>query len=227
MTVRSRIVRLYDLGLLLFPKEFRSAYKEQLLLTAEDMLNDADAKSNNFMLVARLFYDLFCNAIKEHFNQLKRASLMQKAVTRRNRYLSAALLGLQVFSVLIIAAFCISNVQFVAREFIFNKATYLSPGFAYATLAISVLPVVMIALAFLLLRRSARFSLWSSVVRACLIGVGGMVVYTLVNRLAVQVFWQFAPFWHPEYTDWLFAIAALISLYYLLKSPRVTAAHKS
>ena len=152
---------------------------------------------------------------------------MQKTATRRNRYLSAALLGLQVFSVLIVAAFCISNVQFVAREFIFNKATYLSPGFAYATLAISVLPVVMIALAFLLLRRSARYSTWSAIVHACLIGVGGMVVYTLVNRLALQVFWQFAPFWHAEYSDLMFAIVALISLYYLLKSPRVTSAPKS
>ena len=218
---KQRMLRLYKAGLRLYPKKFRSAYAEQMYMTAQDLLADTSTRVETARIMGTLGIDLLVTALKENNKQLGGAIKKQVKITSKKSALAAITLALQISGVLIMSYLYLLTILYA-----FSYAPQ-APAPTYLSLITTTAPALLMPIAFFLLRKAAQLSVWSRIVWSYGLGAAGALCYflfgTLLDSLRQQLYPQL--FTYPDSTnalqiywhDWLI-ISAFLVLFYLATS---------
>lgn len=140
-------LRLYKACLQLYPGRFRRRYAEQMYLTAEDILRDAQGVGR-FTRAAQLAGDASLGLVREHSKQIGGAGMQKHSKTTWASAGMAVLIGLEIVAVPVLA--------FIGFEpFVSNWSTLrVQTSFGIIdSVTASLLPVILAALSFRLTGR--------------------------------------------------------------------------
>lgn len=216
MNKQHSFLKLYEAGLSLYPKGFREAFAEQMLLTARDILDSAETKQEAANLAIRLAGDLLTTSIKENGKRLGEAMKRKPTNVSILQLSGSVKLGVQIFGVALITIAYVSNFIFTLQGFLKEDDMPHLALFWYIELATSLIPVAMILLTYTALRQSARLTLWSKIVWSYGIGLGCFIGYELLSMLNFKIVSEINIWWHPERTSLVIGIALLFALYYVV-----------
>ena len=158
-----------------------------MCLTAKDMLADIRTRADAVRTIGWLIGDVSAGIVKEHSKQVGERMMKKQSRPTTTALWKAALLGLQIVWVPIMA--------FLFTEPIFHAATEPKDPYTYVSWATNVGPVFVVALSLYLLRNFRGPTLWSWIVRAFVLSTVGLIGLSLFGT-EVDNIWISYGFYH-------------------------------
>jgi hypothetical protein len=203
----------------LYPDTFQKTYAEQMLLTAEDVLQEAHTRSAVAKVAGRLVVDALVTMVKENSKQLG-SKVMKRIQSARHKTKRA--LAVQVLQLLGIAGMTYVSISFALINFNalrrINPESFWGDGYIWrwsGELIAAAVPLLLVPLAFVMVYGIARLTLWQKVVWAYGLGALGTVcllfVFFVANKISINLTSQ-----QHDY-QWLLAIVFLGGYYLSLR----------
>ncbi len=124
------LLSIYKKLLYLYPKQYRDDYGEQLVLTANDMLEDTSTKAGRRALWTHILFDTLVSATKEHYVNFDAIIAADNQATAKNQQSKKRLLmfGLAVTAVVVSLLLLAQPASSIPPLSSLNTARTLSQG---------------------------------------------------------------------------------------------------
>ena len=181
----------YKACLGLFPGRVKQRHAEQMYLTAQDMLQDVQGAAGCVRIV-QLVGDLGHGLIHEHTKELGGANMNRQFKLTRQSAGNAALLGLQIVILPMLAFIGIRPLVSLVSALTARKYYYTLSIYTFGNILRQLLPLIMTGIAFRLLGKLG-LGLWNRVVCSLVVGLcSAYVFYSLGMSIILQI-WEVWP----------------------------------
>lgn len=215
---KRRLLNVYRAGLRLYPADFYKAFAEQMLLIAEDALQEALTRRAAAKVVGALIADLLVTAMKENGKNLGGKIVKQARKISHNPKQKLVIWSLQLLGVGISSyiwlAYATININALRR---INSDSWSSDYFWtwLAQVATVSIPLVCIPLAFVVLHKASSLSVWRQFTWSYGLGLAGAACYLLTARIANDLSIYYTSR-HHDY-DWLLGLFFVAGYYLVLQ----------
>jgi hypothetical protein len=159
-----------------------------MLLTAEDTLLHAHGNGGRAMAAARLLSDLFITVITENSKQIGANMKKSKQLVVTVSIYSLVLLALKIVAVAFLSFVWLASVLHAGENMLSTISLDME-----ADIIRPLIPLMMLPLAFLALRKVPRLTVWDRVTWSYALGLGGVLGFGIIGSIVGFVATHFYP----------------------------------